>query len=209
MGTDKANVEFLGRPLIAHAIGILQEANLPVLIAGNRPDLQNYAQTVNDLGPLQGPLGGICGALTVTSVTTTVFVPVDLPLLPSGLISLMRKIAYVTGCAVVVPSVNGYVQTFPAVLNRATLPILKRELEAGCGGCFSAFAVAAKAMGQQVHVIRTELLAQGGQLRHPDGLPVARWFFNINSSADLQQAQAFRKADLPSGDETARGRFFA
>jgi len=192
MGADKATVAFVGRPLIAHAIRILRDADLPVLIAGNRPDLQNFAQTVDDLGSSRGPLGGICGALEFTSVTTTVFVPVDLPLLPSGLIRLMRKIAHVADRAIVVPSVNGYVQTFPAVLDRAMLPILKAELESGRGGCYSAFEVAARALGQQVHVVRTELLAQTGQLQHPDGLPVARWFFNINSSADLHRAHAFR-----------------
>jgi molybdenum cofactor guanylyltransferase len=192
MGADKATVEFHGRPLIANAIEILRDADLPVLIAGNRPDLQAFAQVVNDLGSARGPLGGICGSLAVTSVTNAVFLPVDFPLLPSELIRFMQKIAYVTDRAVVVPSVNGYVQTFPAVLNRATLPILKAELEAGRGGCFSAFDVAAKAMGQQVHVVRTELLAQVGQLQHPDGLPVARWFFNINSTADLQRARTFR-----------------
>jgi len=192
MGRDKATAEFLGRPLIAHAIGILQDADLPVLIAGNRPDLQSFAQVIYDLGSSRGPLGGICGALEVTSVTNAIFLPVDLPLLPSELIRLMQKIAHITGRAIVVPSVNGYVQTFPAVLNRATLPFLKAELEAGRGGCFSAFDVAAKAMGQQVHVVRTESLAQGRQLQHSDGLPVARWFFNINSTTDLQRAQRFR-----------------
>jgi molybdenum cofactor guanylyltransferase len=192
MGKDKATVEFLGLPLIAHAIRILQGADLPVLIAGDRPDLQSFAQVVNDTGSSGGPLGGICGALEVTSVTSAVFVPVDLPLLPSELIRLMQKIAYVTGHVIVVSSVNGYVQTFPAVLSRATLPFLKAELEAGRGGCFSAFDVAAKALGQQLHVVCIESLAQAGQLQHPNGLPVARWFFNINSTADLQRAQTFR-----------------
>jgi molybdenum cofactor guanylyltransferase len=191
MGADKATIEFNGRPLIAHSIEILREAGLPVLISGNRPDLENLSQTVNDLGSSRGPLGGICGALQVTSVTTAVFIPVDLPLLPPALITVMQEIAQVTGHAVVVPSVNGFVQTFPAVLNRKALPFLTAELEAGRGGCFAAFNAAASALGQQVHVVRTELLVQSGQLRHPDGLPAARWFFNINSASDLRRAQAF------------------
>ena len=192
MGTDKATLEFSGHTLIARAIAILSEAGLPVLISGNRPDLENLAPTVDDLGSSQGPLGGICGALQVTSVTTAVFLPVDMPLLPSALIRVMQKIAQVTGHAVVVPSVNGFVQTFPAVLNRAVLPLLTAELEAGRGGCFFAFNAAARALGQQVHVVRTELLVQSGQLQHPDGVPAARWFLNINSATDLRRAQAFR-----------------
>ena len=192
MGADKATLEFNGRPLVAHAIGILQDAGLPVLIAGSRPDLENLAPVVNDLGSSRGPLGGICGVLQVTSVTTAAFIPVDLPLLPSALIRRLQEIAQVTGHTVVVPSVNGFVQTFPAVLNRAALPILVSELEAGRGGCFSAFRQAAKTLGEQVHVVPTELLVQSGRLQHPEGLPTVRWFFNINSAADLRRAQSFK-----------------
>ena len=196
MGTDKATLEFSGHTLIARAIATLREAGLPVLISGDRPDLGNLAPTVDDLGSSLGPLGGICGALQVTSVTTTVFIPVDLPLLPSALITVMQEIAQVTGHVVVVPSVNGFVQTFPAVLNRAVLPLLTAELEAGRGGCFSAFNVAARALGQKLHLVRIELLVQSGQLQHPDGLPAARWFFNINSASDLRRAQAFGTGEV-------------
>ena len=193
MGVDKAFVDFCGRPLIEHALGILREAGLPVSIAGSRPDLKNFAQTIDDLGSFGGPLGGICGALHASSVPWCVFTPVALPLIPPSLIILMREIAHVTGNAVVVPSVNGFVQTFPAVLNRAVLPVLKAELAAGRGGCFSAFHAAGKVLGQQVHVVATELLVQAGQLKHAEGLPVARWFFNINSMADLERARTFKR----------------
>ena len=105
----------------------------------------------------------------------------------------MQKIAHVTNEAVVVPSVNGFVQTFPVVLNQATLPALKSELEAGRAGCFRAFQAAAHALGQKVHVVAVELLVQAGQLRHPKELHVSRWFFNINSAGDLKRAHAFRR----------------
>jgi molybdopterin-guanine dinucleotide biosynthesis protein A len=198
MGVDKATVQFEGRPLIEHALGILREAGLPVSIAGTRPDLKNFAEIVNDLDTLQGPLAGICGALQVTSVPWSVFVPVDLPLLPPALIRLMQEVAHVTGSAIVVPSVNGFVQTFPAVLHRSVLPTLEVELAAGRRGCFSAFHAAAKSLGQQVRVVATELLAQAGQLEHRDGLPAARWFFNINSAADLERARTFRRGNIES-----------
>jgi molybdenum cofactor guanylyltransferase len=191
MGTDKATLAFNGRPLIANALEILHEADLPLAIAGSRPDLKSFAPTIDDLGSSRGPLGGICGALQVTSVTTTIFLPVDMPLLPSSLIRMMQEVAHVTGHDLVVPSVNGFAQTFPALINRAALPALKAELEAGRGGCFSAFQATAKALGQQVHVVRTELLVQTGRLRHPYGLPPTRWFSNINSVVDLQRVQAF------------------
>lgn len=192
MGVDKARVDFAGRPLIEHALDILRGAGLPVAIAGDRPDLKDFAPIVDDVGSSVGPLGGICGALQVAPVPWSVFVPVDLPLLPPTLIVLMRETARVTGGAIVVPSVNGFVQTFPAVLNREALPALKAELEAGRCGCFSAFRAAAMALGQEVHVVATELLLQSGRLKHPDGAPAARWFFNVNTVADLCRAERFR-----------------
>ena len=197
MGVDKATVELEGRPLIEYALEILRPAGLPVLIAGSRPDFKNLADSVDDLGLGQGPLSGICGALQVTSASWSVFIPVDLPLLPPALITIMQEVACVTGSAVVVPSVNGFVQTFPVVLDRETLPALKAELAAGRGGCFSAFHAAARAQGQEVRVVAIELLVQAGQLNYADGLPVARWFFNINSAVDLERARIFsRKLSL-------------
>ncbi len=192
MGMDKAMVEFAGRPLIEHALGILRGAGLPVSIAGDRRDLMAFAPTVDDLGSLAGPLGGVCGALQVTLVPYCIFIPVDLPLLPSSLIALVREIACVTGAAVVVPSVNGFAQTFPAVVHRAALPVLKVELEAGRGGCFSAFHAAARELGQQMYVVATELLVQSGRLKHPGDAPASRWFFNVNTVTDLRRAERFR-----------------
>jgi molybdopterin-guanine dinucleotide biosynthesis protein A len=193
MGVDKATLEFDGRPLISYALDTLRGAGLPVAISGDRTDLKNFAPAINDLGSGRGPLGGICGTLQVTSVPMVVFVSVDLPLLPASLVSLMQEIAYVTGDAIVLSSVNGFAQTFPAVLNRAVLPALKAELEAGRFGCFAAFRSAAASLGQRVHVVATEPLVQAGQLKHPDGLPATRWFFNINSAADLERARFLRR----------------
>ena len=71
MGSDKALVEFGGRPLIAHAVGILKAAGLPVSIAGARPEnrasLESYAPVISDAEPGLGPLGGICAALQSTA----------------------------------------------------------------------------------------------------------------------------------------------
>jgi molybdenum cofactor guanylyltransferase len=195
MGADKATLDLGGRPLIAYALETLRQAGLGALIAGNRPDLKIYADTIDDSDTCCGPLGGVCGFFHVTSVTWGVFVPVDLPFIPSGLITAMQEIAYISGAAVVLPSINGFVQSFPAVLNRDTLPVLQTELEAGRGGCFAAFHAAAAALGRQVHVVTTELLVQAGQLKHPDGLPAARWFHNINSAADLERARSFMRGN--------------
>ena len=93
MGTDKALIEFRGRPLITHALGILKAAGLSASIAGAQPALSTYAPLVPDRDPDHGPLGGVCAALASTPALWAVFVPVDLPLLPASLIAFSLSLA--------------------------------------------------------------------------------------------------------------------
>jgi molybdopterin-guanine dinucleotide biosynthesis protein A len=196
MGQDKALVRLGGQPLVAHALGILRQAGLEVQVAGQRSRLAEFAPVVEDCESGRGPLGGICAALAATSARRAVFLPVDLPLLPASLVAFLLDHARITGNAVTVSSVNGFAQTFPAVVNRAALPALLSELERGSGGCFSAFQAAAASLNQPVTVLAAELLAQSGHLVHAGGLPAALWFLNVNAPADLLRAQAHLQASI-------------
>ena len=95
MGSDKALVEFGGRPLIAHAVGILKAAGLAVSIAGacaeNRAGLEAYAPVIPDTEAGLGPLGGICAALRSTTASYGVFLPVDVPLMAPSLIAFLVR----------------------------------------------------------------------------------------------------------------------
>ena len=194
MGRDKALLPFAGEPLIAHAVSILLEAGLAVAIAGAsssaRTSLAAYAPVVEDSQPGLGPLSGICTAMAGTSARFAVFLPVDLPLLPPSLIAYLLHHARITGHAVTVPSINGFIQTFPAVLERSALPELQNELHSGQRGCFSAFRAAADGLSQPIAGLDVELLAQSGQISHPLGLPPVRWFHNVNTVQDLHRAEA-------------------
>lgn len=186
MGQDKALAAFAGEPLIAHALRILGDAGLEAAIAGARSPLQAYAHVVEDSWPDLGPLAGICAALRWARARWCVFVPVDLPLLPASLLESLLRHAQIAGSAVTLPAINGFVQTFPAVLDRAVLPSLNAELEAGRRGCFSAFQAAAARLHRPIAVLPVELLVQSGQAAHPAGLPAFRWFLNVNTPADLR-----------------------
>ncbi len=189
MGRDKALVSLAGRPLIEHALGILHDAGLRASIAGGQPALAAYAPLVADAQSALGPLSGICAALASTSARWAVFLPVDLPLLPASLLLYLLRHAEVTGSPVTVPSINGFVETFPAVLDPSIAPLLERELASGHRGCFSAFQAAASSLAQPVSVLPVELLVQAGQLAHPHGLPASRWFLNVNRADDLGRAE--------------------
>ena len=192
MGQEKALVILNGQPLIVHALQVLREAGLTASIAGGAASLSAFAPVVEDSVPGLGPLGGVCAALTSTSARWAVFLPLDLPLLPALLIAYLLDHARITGAAVTLSSVNGYAQSFPAVVDRAALPLLQTELEAGRGGCYAAFQAAAAGLSLPVTVLPAELLVQAGNVFHPDGLPAARWFLNVNAPADLRLAIACR-----------------
>ena len=204
MGTDKALVEFRGRPLVAHALDLVRAAGLPVFIAGARSPIESYAPVVPDLRADEGPLGGICAGLDSLTVSSpqqpietaapppllALFLPVDLPLLPPCLLSYLLFHARTTGLAVTLASVNGVPQTFPVVLRRDSFPELERELSSGNRGCYAAFRAAAAARSERVSILPAELLVQSRKIAHPAALPVARWFLNINTPGVLCSASA-------------------
>jgi len=190
MGQDKALLRFAGEPLIARAVKILQQAGLSAVIAGERRDLADYAPIVEDRVHGQGPLGGICAALAGMGGRWGVFLPVDTPLVPAGLLAYLLRHALTAGSAVTIASVGGSAETFPAVLDRAVLDSLRRDLEAGRRKCFSAFETAAAALGQKMAVVPAEMLAQTGEVTHPAGLAAAQWFMNVNRPDELRNAES-------------------
>jgi molybdopterin-guanine dinucleotide biosynthesis protein A len=205
MGTDKALVEFDGRPLIVHALAVLRDAGLPVLIAGARSPLSSYAPVVPDSQADRGPLAGICAALAsfesepkppltppAPNPHVAVFVSVDLPLLPPSLLLYMLHHSRITGTAVTLPSVNGFVQTFPVVLTVDSRSVLDAELSRGQRGCYAAFEAAAAARGESLSVLPVEVLAQSGKVIHRARLHPARWFLNVNTPLDLRRLRSAR-----------------
>lgn len=192
MGRDKALVEFAGQPMVARALNILKQAGLSASIGGAHTDLSRFALVIAD--PLHenslGPLAGICSALSETSVQYAVFLPVDLPLIPSSLVEHMLDHARITGAPITVPSAGGFTQTFPAVIDRAALPALQLRLENSDRGCLSAFKAASEALNRPLTSLPVEFLLQSGKIADPQGLAPSFWFLNINDSRDLERAQS-------------------
>jgi molybdopterin-guanine dinucleotide biosynthesis protein A len=190
MGRDKALVQLHGSPLVELAVRTMHEADLPVSITGGRAALAAYAPMIDDEIGL-GPLSGIVKALEATAARWAVFMPIDLPLLPPSLLRLLLDQARIRESLATLAAVNGFVQTFPVVLDRAILPSLKVELAAGRRGCFAGFQAAAAALDCAVTVVPVETLVQAGQVEHPAGLPASWWFLNVNSQDDLRRAERF------------------
>lgn len=198
MGLDKSLVPFNGAPLIQHAIAIFRAVGLEPRIAGARSDLSSFAPVIEDdpAHPGLGPLSGICSALNAGSARYAVFLPVDLPLLPPGLIAYLLDRAELTGAAITAASIGGFIETFPVVVDRSATPALQTSLRSNDRKCLAAFRAAANALANPFSVLPAELLLQTGQIADPKGLPALAWFLSMNTSTDLARAEALLKRHL-------------
>lgn len=187
MGTDKALLPLAGQPLIAHALRILHAAGFSASIAGARSPLAAFAPVIEDAHA--GPLDGICAALASCGPAQALFLSVDLPLFPSAALGYLLRQAALTGAAAAMLSMNGFVQTFPAVLDRALLPALRARLNAGQGGCLTAFQAGAEMLGRPLRILPVEHLAQAGHFAQLHAPPPFLWFLNINTPDDLEAAR--------------------
>lgn len=84
MGKNKALLEFKGRPLVRHMMGILSDAGLTdIFISGS---VQGYS-CIEDKIPFAGPMHGIKNILQEKpDYKGYLFVPVDMPLLTPDLL---------------------------------------------------------------------------------------------------------------------------
>jgi molybdopterin-guanine dinucleotide biosynthesis protein A len=108
----------------------------------------------------------------------------------------MLNHARVTAAPITLATVNGFAQTFPAILSMAAYPALLAELQAGRRGCYSAFQASAANLFQPISVLAVESLVQSGHVVHKDGLAASLWFLNVNIPADLLRATSQRSSRI-------------
>lgn len=190
MGSDKALLKLADRPLITYALESLRRAGLATSIAGSVSALDAFAPVIQDETRERGPLGGVCSALGTTAAQLAVFLAVDAPFIPASLIHYLLRHAEVSGAAITLASVNGFAQTFPAVIDRAILPHLRASLESERHGCFAAFKQAGLRSGRGLAIVPIEFLTQSGQVADEEELAVPLWFKNINDPEDFREAES-------------------
>jgi molybdopterin-guanine dinucleotide biosynthesis protein A len=188
MGQDKALLQVAGVSLLEHALDKLRAlgAFATPRIVGARPDLSSYAPVVPDLHPGCGPLSGIEAALAATTQPLNLFLPVDLPLLPAGLLGWMLRRAEITGALATVPRVNGRPQPLCAVYHRDLLAGVTASLAAGNYKVMPVVMAAAQSRAGEIDVFDVELLASTYPEMHRfSSLPLYRWFYNCNTPEDV------------------------
>jgi molybdopterin-guanine dinucleotide biosynthesis protein A len=133
MGRDKALLELGGRPLVAHVVAKLRRVCAEVHILGSRPELAVYAPLVQDLHEGCGPLGGMEAALVHSPYDWNLFMPVDMPFLPSTFLDAWVKtvIGRETSARVAMFVVGDWPQPMVCLLHQEVAPYVQRSVGKG------------------------------------------------------------------------------
>lgn len=148
MGRDKALLELGGKPLVLHAVVKLRRVCVEVSVLSNNPTLDAYAPLVKDVHSGCGPLGGMEAALLHSRYDWNLFLPVDVPFLPTAYLSgwVMHAVHRADGvirklhegfempgvhALVWMFRVDGVPQPTVALVHREVRPFLTKALERG------------------------------------------------------------------------------
>jgi molybdopterin-guanine dinucleotide biosynthesis protein A len=187
MGTDKALALFAGAPLIRAALDIFAVAGLTARIAGARSPLAAFAEEIADTFPEAGPLGGIHAGLSASEAEWNLFLPVDMPLMPSSLLRCLLERVALTGSPVTATRLNGRLEPFPVVLHRNVLRLVTQRLKGGDASCHRAWLAIPAELGADLDVVSVESLVQCGQCCHSASLPPVLWYRSANTPDELVQ----------------------
>ncbi len=182
MGEDKSLMRLRGHTLVEISLEKLRSlCGTGRVLCGStaRAELfRDFAETVPDLQPGRGPLGGLIAAMNASEAQFVVVLPVDLPFLPEEVLRdwVMRALAKnaIVSCF----RADGHVQPLPVLAQRTVLPVLQAELQAGRSRLRPALEVAAEGDGF--------LITDAGAI-HP---AASAWFRNLNTPEDFRLAEA-------------------
>jgi len=173
MGTDKAWVPYLGKPLALHMAEMLRAACDQVALVGgpvergyDRLGLPWWPDAPGLAGA--GPLAGLLTALQIAPAI--LLVACDLPHLD---VQILRRLLAASGQApVAIPQISGRIEPLAAVYRRAAIPVGLASLAIGSGRMSDLLGVSGAR------------LVPGECLGTPQELAFA--FHNVNSPNDLE-----------------------
>ncbi len=177
MGRDKALLEFSGETLVERAVRKLGKVCSEVGIAGGGDALRMYGRVVPDGTGGCGPLGGIVAALETTFCDWSLFLAVDVPLVPAELLRRLGERCLESSGVAVMVRVEGRAEPLCAGYNRRALEVLRAELAAGHWKVTQAIAAAGAVEYLEVSGMETE------------------WLMNVNTPEEFRVAER-RAADV-------------
>lgn len=133
MGTDKAFVNILGKPLIEHMIERVADVGQEeTILITNR--LADYAHLTlpmyKDVLPDKGSLGGIYSAIHHSTQPYTLVLACDMPFVSTDLLRYMAALRAGDQYDVIVPRVDGYPEGLHALYSHDCLEPIRKRLDA-------------------------------------------------------------------------------
>jgi molybdenum cofactor guanylyltransferase len=211
MGRDKALLELAGRPLAQHAVVKLGRVCADVHLLGNRSELAVYAPLVRDLHEGRGPLSGIEAALEHSQHDWNLFMPVDMPFLPTAFLAWWAPMALARekeGTRMAMLTVDGRPQPALCLLHKDVLPFVRQAMERGGfklsrvfeeaerelstrqGGRTGVFFNLPWSEDQEFSVLSEENNSWCKLTKEQDAAR-SLWFANLNTPEEFAEAQGF------------------
>lgn len=122
MGSDKAEVEVGGLPMVRRAGRVLEELGLDVVTAGGPDRIDGYPN-YPDPDKMRGPLAGLAAALQNSAGRPVLLVAVDQPFLRA---ETLRQLLSVQTHDAVIPMDEGFPQVTCAVYRTTCLPAIRQ-----------------------------------------------------------------------------------
>jgi molybdopterin-guanine dinucleotide biosynthesis protein A len=132
MGRDKALLELAGKSLVFHAVTKLRRVCADVHISSSRSELEAVAPLVRDLHERCGPLGGMEAALEHSRHDWNLFMPVDMPFLPSAFLQNWVRRTVLDekkGLRLAIFAVDGVPQPALAMIHQNVVPFVTGAIE--------------------------------------------------------------------------------
>lgn len=186
MGRDKALLEIDGRPMVQIAVQKLESFCTEVSIAGNRDDLGSFATVVQEQRVDSGPAAGIEAGLHAVQRPWALFMPVDVPLVPTELLrTFASQVLREPRVAVAHLYARGDQPAFCMIRS----------------GCAAAFTAALETGERRLVKLFDRLVRNGGVHRvysvrdicgklYPGDKETNRWFRNVNTPEDFTGIQS-------------------
>ncbi|MFZ6018144.1 MAG: molybdenum cofactor guanylyltransferase [Chloroflexota bacterium] len=184
MGSNKALLPFLGKPLIQRVIDRLRPVAEEILITSNQPEDFEFLNlpVFSDFLPGYGALGGLLTALTISSSPVTAVVACDMPFVSADLLTYQAEVLVSGHWDAVVPkSEVGFEPLHAVYRTQNCRQAVRQAIEKGERKMIAWFPAT------KVYFIEKEELAQFD--------PHGRIFLNVNTQAEFHAAEQVAQAE--------------
>ena len=171
MGSNKALVPYLGKPLISYAIDLACNFTRTIIISANTPDLDHLGfKVVHDELPVKAPIAGIHAGLKASLTDRSLVLTCDMPNVNSTLIhQLLAEMS--DNYRLVLPSHDGFLEPLCGFYHKEMLPVIEQNVR---NGKFSLLDL--------LDLVPHKLVPSRDE---PVGNGISRLFRNVNEKKDL------------------------